>query len=33
MTGPLTFTAFGCVALFFTAQVLIEPLARILELP
>jgi multicomponent Na+:H+ antiporter subunit D len=33
MTTPLTLTAFGCVALFFTAQVLIEPLARILELP
>jgi multicomponent Na+:H+ antiporter subunit D len=33
MTAPLTLTALGCVALFFTAQALVAPLAGILELP
>ncbi|WP_328504372.1 proton-conducting transporter membrane subunit [Streptomyces sp. NBC_00457] len=33
MTGPLTLTAFGCVALFFGADAVLDPLARTLELP
>ncbi|MGW0824379.1 proton-conducting transporter transmembrane domain-containing protein [Streptomyces sp. NPDC002845] len=33
MTGPLTLTALGCVALFFGADAVLEPLARTLELP
>ncbi|WP_225859626.1 proton-conducting transporter transmembrane domain-containing protein [Streptomyces albicerus] len=33
MTGPLTLTALGCVALFFGADAVLEPLAGTLELP
>jgi multicomponent Na+:H+ antiporter subunit D len=33
MTVPLTMTALGCVALFVTADVVLAPLAAILELP
>ncbi|MGW0733918.1 proton-conducting transporter transmembrane domain-containing protein [Streptomyces sp. NPDC002851] len=33
MTGPLLLTALGCVALFFGADAVLEPLAGILELP
>ncbi|WP_206341625.1 proton-conducting transporter transmembrane domain-containing protein [Streptomyces ureilyticus] len=33
MTGPLTLTALGCVALFFGADAVLAPLARTLELP
>ncbi|MDO0938439.1 proton-conducting transporter membrane subunit [Streptomyces sp. DG2A-72] len=33
MTGPLTLTALGCVALFFGADAVLEPLARTLEVP
>ncbi|WP_317454139.1 proton-conducting transporter membrane subunit [Streptomyces sp. TRM68416] len=33
MTGPLTLTALGCVALFLGADALLDPLAATLELP
>jgi multicomponent Na+:H+ antiporter subunit D len=33
IAGPLTLTAFGCVALFFGAEAVLAPLAGILELP
>ncbi|MBC9726336.1 monovalent cation/H+ antiporter subunit D family protein [Streptomyces sp. TRM68367] len=33
MTGPLTLTALGCVALFFGADAVLDPLAGTLELP
>jgi multicomponent Na+:H+ antiporter subunit D len=33
VVGPLTLTAFGCVALFFGAEAVLAPLTGILELP